>query len=395
MIVEKDETMPVRSVRRCRAGAAGRAGAARSRQASAWSTRPRSSPPPARSRATRSITAAAATVRIEIVRDGVRRGVRLTFTDQGPGIADIDARDDRRLHQRRRASGLGLSGAKRLSNEFEIKSAPGQGNQWSRWRVGNEHDHRRRRCQPGRCSPPARQPLARAHRLRRDRDVAEVAIVATEMATNLLKHAGGGRDHRRRFDDADGSGSGVAGARQGRGHGRHRRAAWRTAIRRPAARAPGSAPSPARPTVRHLFAPGPRHRDHGADSRRRPPPRHRRSQLGVVVAPYPGETGLRRRLGIRRGRGGPDPAGGRRLGPRRRGGARRAQRGRRLPRTSPMRLRARSMDDASIARLTPTRGAAVAVARIDAAARTGPLCRGRQYQRRARHATARPSHGLA
>ena len=58
--------------------------------------------------------------------EGLRRGVRLVFTDQGPGIKDIDAalRDG---YSTGGGLGLGLGGAKRLSNEFKIDSAPGQG----------------------------------------------------------------------------------------------------------------------------------------------------------------------------------------------------------------------------------------------------------------------------
>jgi serine/threonine-protein kinase RsbT len=55
-----------------------------------------------------------------------RRGVQVVFEDQGPGIADID----RALQNGVTTGGglgLGLGGAKRLSNEFEITSAPGQG----------------------------------------------------------------------------------------------------------------------------------------------------------------------------------------------------------------------------------------------------------------------------
>ena len=54
------------------------------------------------------------TLRIEVLRDGQRRGVRLTFTDQGPGIADITmALKDG--YTTGGGLGLGLSGAKRLS----------------------------------------------------------------------------------------------------------------------------------------------------------------------------------------------------------------------------------------------------------------------------------------
>jgi len=66
------------------------------------------------------------TLRILVLRDGPRRGVRLTFADQGPGIADITLamRDG---YTTGGGLGLGLSGAKRLSNEFEVQSSPGCG----------------------------------------------------------------------------------------------------------------------------------------------------------------------------------------------------------------------------------------------------------------------------
>lgn len=66
------------------------------------------------------------TMLIECVDDGRRRGVRLTFEDQGPGIPDIE----RALSDGYTSGGglgLGLGGAKRLSNEFSITSNPGQG----------------------------------------------------------------------------------------------------------------------------------------------------------------------------------------------------------------------------------------------------------------------------
>ncbi len=65
------------------------------------------------------------TVGIELV-TAPRRGVRLCFADQGPGIADINAalRDG---YTTGGGLGLGLGGAKRLSSEFAIESTPGQG----------------------------------------------------------------------------------------------------------------------------------------------------------------------------------------------------------------------------------------------------------------------------
>ena len=65
-------------------------------------------------------------VLLEVLEDGARRGLRLTFTDKGPGIADV-ARALTDGYKTGAGLGLGLGGAKRLSNEFEISSAPGQG----------------------------------------------------------------------------------------------------------------------------------------------------------------------------------------------------------------------------------------------------------------------------
>ena len=66
------------------------------------------------------------TLHLAMVRHGARRGVRLSFTDQGPGIADLKlALTDG--YTTGSGLGLGLSGAKRLSSEFDIKSAPGEG----------------------------------------------------------------------------------------------------------------------------------------------------------------------------------------------------------------------------------------------------------------------------
>jgi serine/threonine-protein kinase RsbT len=66
------------------------------------------------------------TLLVERIDDGVRRGVRLTFADEGPGIADIEkALSDG--YTSGGGLGLGLGGAKRLSNEFSISSNPGKG----------------------------------------------------------------------------------------------------------------------------------------------------------------------------------------------------------------------------------------------------------------------------
>ena len=58
--------------------------------------------------------------------DGIRRGIRLSFSDKGPGIADVkQALTDG--FTSKQGMGLGLGGSKRLMNEFDIKSAPGEG----------------------------------------------------------------------------------------------------------------------------------------------------------------------------------------------------------------------------------------------------------------------------
>jgi serine/threonine-protein kinase RsbT len=63
---------------------------------------------------------------IEALNDSNRRGVRLTFTDQGPGIPDI-ALALKDGYTTGAGMGLGLGGAKRLVNEFDIVSHAGEG----------------------------------------------------------------------------------------------------------------------------------------------------------------------------------------------------------------------------------------------------------------------------
>lgn len=65
-------------------------------------------------------------VRITALVDGARKGIRLSFVDHGPGIADLDSalRDGFTTGG---GLGLGLGGAKRLSDEFGITSTPGEG----------------------------------------------------------------------------------------------------------------------------------------------------------------------------------------------------------------------------------------------------------------------------
>jgi serine/threonine-protein kinase RsbT len=66
------------------------------------------------------------TARLQSLRDGGRVGLRLTFEDKGPGITDLDlALKDG--YTTGGGLGLGLSGARRLSSEFDIQSRPGEG----------------------------------------------------------------------------------------------------------------------------------------------------------------------------------------------------------------------------------------------------------------------------
>ena len=73
-------------------------------------------------------------VEIEVL-NGARRGVRLLFEDQGPGIKDVEVamRDGFSTGS---GLGLGLGGAKRLCSEFSIESALGSGTRvrCARWK---------------------------------------------------------------------------------------------------------------------------------------------------------------------------------------------------------------------------------------------------------------------
>ena len=62
----------------------------------------------------------------EVLENGIKRGLRLTFEDQGPGIPNVDlALTDG--WSSGTGLGLGLTGARRLVNEFELDSTVGVG----------------------------------------------------------------------------------------------------------------------------------------------------------------------------------------------------------------------------------------------------------------------------
>lgn len=65
-------------------------------------------------------------MRWEIVTEGLRTGLRLAFEDKGPGIPDVDlALTDGWTSGT--GMGVGLSGSRRLVNDFDLRTAPGEG----------------------------------------------------------------------------------------------------------------------------------------------------------------------------------------------------------------------------------------------------------------------------
>ena len=65
-------------------------------------------------------------VRLDVIHDGGRRGIRVVAVDEGPGIEDVErALTDG--YTTGGGLGLGLPGARRLVDEFDIQTAPGEG----------------------------------------------------------------------------------------------------------------------------------------------------------------------------------------------------------------------------------------------------------------------------
>jgi serine/threonine-protein kinase RsbT len=65
-------------------------------------------------------------LQIAEITDGIRKGIRLAFSDKGPGIADVKlALSDG--YTSKQGMGLGLGGSKRLMSEFDIQTTPGEG----------------------------------------------------------------------------------------------------------------------------------------------------------------------------------------------------------------------------------------------------------------------------
>lgn len=63
---------------------------------------------------------------VEVLEEAGRRGLRLRFADEGPGIADLGLAMTEGWSSGS-GLGLGLTGAKRLCSEFDIDTAPGRG----------------------------------------------------------------------------------------------------------------------------------------------------------------------------------------------------------------------------------------------------------------------------
>lgn len=76
------------------------------------------------------------TVTLQILQDGSKHGLRLTFEDHGPGIPDVE-RAMQDGYTSGNGLGLGLGGSKRLCSEFSIESQVGFGTRVTitRWKV--------------------------------------------------------------------------------------------------------------------------------------------------------------------------------------------------------------------------------------------------------------------
>jgi serine/threonine-protein kinase RsbT len=63
---------------------------------------------------------------LQVVRQELREGLRVSFKDRGPGIPEVSlAMQDG--FTTRRGMGMGLPGAKRLVNEFDLQTTPNEG----------------------------------------------------------------------------------------------------------------------------------------------------------------------------------------------------------------------------------------------------------------------------
>lgn len=132
-----------------------------------------------------------------VVRDGMRAGIRLEFVDQGPGIADIaQALTDGWTSGT--GMGLGLSGSRRLVDAFEIDSAPRARHAGGDHQMGVGFIGQATRVIPVEEATRVGQVRREARALAAcagfgELDAGRVTLAATEVATNVLRHGGGGR----------------------------------------------------------------------------------------------------------------------------------------------------------------------------------------------------------
>ena len=197
MTVERNEELEVRDLDRRGEGAAGGAGAGRWRSGFSLVDQ------------TKMVTAASELARNTLEHGGGgigsgrsccsengRRGVRLVCRDEGPGIADIEHRAARRLHHRHRA-GAGPGRRAAAGQRVRDRVAEGRGHDRDDHPMevsGADSTAQALPVQDGTAIGSARRAaVALAEASGASEEVtARVALVATELATNLVRHGGGG-----------------------------------------------------------------------------------------------------------------------------------------------------------------------------------------------------------
>ena len=269
----------------------------------------------------RASTAAAARSRLEALNDGARRGLRLVFEDQGPGIADIEQalRDGYTTRRRPRARPRRRAAARQRVRRSTRARAQGT-------RVTHHAMEVSRaaplleiaRCQRRRSTRAARPRIWRSGLgFSAEADAVGWRIVVTEAATNLVKHGGGGELLLRTLGaDGDARGRACSPSTVGPGFA-NLAAACATATRRAARPAPGSARSAGSSTLFDIYSrpgagtaalmatlwPGtPPARAAGSDREWRRRGRTRRGACAATPGRSGAATGRARRPGRRRAR---------------------------------------------------------------------------------------------
>ncbi len=260
-------------------------------------------------------------VNVAVISEDSRRGVRLEFTDRGPGIPDLAlALTDG--YTTGGGLGLGLSGARRLCDEFEIDFPFEQGTRVTVVAGSLSERPRRGRLELHDSSHVSQSRIgvqAMANDLGFNDTVAgKAAIAVTEVGTNLLRHGGGGTIAVRAMSRGDALGievlaldsgagmkdfaaSAVDGVSTGGTRGNGLGAMQRQSDEFDVYTNPGAGT-----VVRMAFW------------NRTPEPDASVYEVGVIAVPMKGD-GQRRRVGRKGPRGWRDIPRGGRVGPRRRG----------------------------------------------------------------------------